>query len=632
MRSHAPRRVAAALGAGAVLAVTAGCVSMPTGGPVLPYAVSSSGNGQAQPYMQIIPRAPFHGESPADIVLGFVAANVSFVGQQRVAREYLTPAASHAWLPDWSATVFGGRGPTITRQVASVATPGGNDKLSGTASPSPSRRPSATSSRADANIRYTITVGGKVDARLTSSGTPYAVARPTPTGQTYSFDVVMYNGEWRISRAPNTLLLTHPEFDADYQLRNLYFFDPGLQHLVPDPVYVPLQATQEDLVNGLVQDLITQPADWLANGASQTAFPRSTRQIGKVTVDGGTASVNLGGAIAHAPTAVKEQVSAQLLWTLNGAGQGAQEVKAVALYVNGVQFVPPDAQGNPVQGIRSSAYRAYQPLNGSPGKDFYYLDSHGQLLHQGGLGAPPVPIARLGAGNRALAVSPDGQYFAVLRDGAVYTAAMGSDKLSLRNAGGGFTSLSWDRNDNLWAAGPTNVVMLTATPKPNGEPFPVVVAQYPSDTCPGTTGAITQLRVAPDGVRVALVISGQQPMLAFGAIVMQDQPRAGQQQALVRVNLSPFYVCGTTAAAFRSLSWYGSDNVVALGQDSTALTEYPVNGGTPAPIPGKDGIQSVTARWRAGLIANTANAMFIDPSATGAWNPAGAGLSPAYPG
>jgi hypothetical protein len=138
------------------------------------------------------------------------------------------------------------------------------------------------------------------------------------------------------------------------------------------------------------------------------------------------------------------------------------------------------------------------------------------------------------------------------------------------------------------------------------------------------------LRVAPDGVRVALVIAGQQPMLAFGAIVVQDQSRAGQQQALVHVNLSPFFVCGAPGA-FRSLSWYGADNVVALGQDGT-LTEYPVNGGTSTTIAGKAGIRSITARKGAGLIAGVGDTMFIDPSPTGAWNLVGAGLSPAYPG
>ena len=44
-------------------------------------------------------------------------------------------------------------------------------------------------------------------------------------------------------QAPPYLLLTSDSFQYDYQLRNLYFFDPTDSYLVPDPVYVPLQAT-----------------------------------------------------------------------------------------------------------------------------------------------------------------------------------------------------------------------------------------------------------------------------------------------------------------------------------------------------------------------------------------------------
>jgi hypothetical protein len=254
------------------------------------------------------------------------------------------------------------------------------------------------------------------------------------------------------------------------------------------------------------------------------------------------------------------------------------------------------------------------------------------LVYQSDLAARPAPIARIGTGYQSLAVSPDGQYFAVLRAGVVYTAPMSSGKLTMREGGNGFASLSWDRNDNLWAAGSVNVVMLSATSKPSAGPSQVAVPQDQSHTCPGTTGAVTQLRVAPDGVRVALVIAGQEPMLAFGAIVTQDQSRAGQQpQSLVRIDLSPFFVCGQPGA-FRSLTWYGADNVVTLGQDRTTLTVYPVNGGTPTPINGKPGIQSITARLGAGLIAGVGGTMFSDPNATGAWNPVGAGLYPAYPG
>src|SRR5450756_3258523 len=73
--------------------------------------------------------------------------------------------------------------------------------------------------------------------------------------------------------------------------------------LVPDPVYVPLQATPADLMNGLVYDLVKPQKDWLSGGATRTAFPAGTTfpagptSIGAVTIEGVTAVVNLGGCL-----------------------------------------------------------------------------------------------------------------------------------------------------------------------------------------------------------------------------------------------------------------------------------------------------------------------------------------------
>ncbi len=104
------------------------------------------------------------------------------------------------------------------------------------------------------------------------------------------------DGQWRISLPPPEVLLTSASFANDYQLRNLYFFDPTGSHLVPDPIYVPLRAPG-DLMNVLVQDLIVPPKDWLYGGATKTALPAGTK-IGDITVDGPTAIVNLTGSIA----------------------------------------------------------------------------------------------------------------------------------------------------------------------------------------------------------------------------------------------------------------------------------------------------------------------------------------------
>jgi Lipoprotein LpqB beta-propeller domain/Sporulation and spore germination len=580
--------------AGLVVASVAGCVSMQTGGPVLSYRATEGTGGQGQHYVQIIPPPPGPGWDPVDVVKGFLTASASFVGQHKVAREYLTPAASKKWQPAWSATVFGGDGPEVSQQPFVAADTVGKDKAAKQAS---------------------VMVSGTVQASLSSSGS-YAVPSGTQNTQErpLPFKLVKYGGQWRISELPRQLLLTSTEFQADYQLRNLYFFDPGFKHLVPDPVYVPLQATPTNLVTGLVQDLIVPPADWLA-GATKSAFPTGIGPIGNVTLDGGTAIVTLSGAaITRASPVVLEQISAQLLWTLSGLGQGQQLVTSVELSLGGKPWIPPTDPGS--QGVQHVS--AYQPAYGANGT-FYYLDTRGALSRLKGPTADPVKVA----GPRtptlsAIAVSPDGQYIAGLHDGSVYTGPI-AGKLT-RRAFGGYTTLSWDSDDNLWAGGANGIVLMGA----NGGA--AVQVSLVSSTGTQISDPVTALRVAPDGVRIAVVINGTE--LHFGAISVQEQSHSRGVQAAT-VNFSPFYVSGSD---FTSVTWYGADDVIALSAGPT-LTEYPVNGGTPVPIPSEPHMVSITASSDNALVAGLANGtMATDPSATGSWGPIGSGRSPVYPG
>lgn len=603
-RRGAAWRAGPALGVALSLAV-AGCVSMPSGGPVLSYPVSQSANAPNQNILQFVPNKPLVNGSPIDIVSGFITAGASFDGRQKVAREYLTAAASSAWNPGWSATVFRGS-PTVTGPV-------------------PGRKQDTAS----------VTVQGSAQAILSGRGA-YAVASARPTNaKTYHYDLVKDRaGQWRISNAHNNpLLLTSTEFAADYQLLNLYFFDPSGQHLVPDPVYVPLQATEDDLVNPLVHYLLHSPVapDWLWGTATHTEFPSDTI-VKAVTLGGGTASVYLASKLlSHASDTVKEQISAQLRWTLTGAGQGQQQqVKSIELYINGKPFIPPGNPGTPVQNQANQ----FQPVDSPPQGGFYYLKPTGQLMWRSGINAGrAITKATIGRGYTSLAVSPDGRHFAVLKGGSLYTGEVGSSKLAARDVSGQITSLSWDRNDYLWVVAATNVYRLSAVPgQPPGPPASVAVPYRA--TCGSTPVDVTSLRVAPDGVRVAVVFGGPVETLAFGAIAIQDaQPRPdGQPQSQVSVNLSPFFVCGSSRQSFKALSWYGADDVIALGEPGDTVTDYPVNGGTANVVPGPAGSTWITASRDGGVILSQAAGISIAQSPSSAWYSLPAATSPAFPG
>ncbi len=87
--------------------------------------------------------------------------------------------------------------------------------------------------------------------------------------------------------------------------------------------------------------------------------------------------------------------------------------------------------------------------------------------------------------------------------------------------------MSWDVNDDLWASQGEQIVMFRGTPsarQPLAQMVPVEV-----NSAVGS-GPFTALQVAPDGVRVAIVMDGNE--LTFGAI-------SRQQTQNPRITLSP---------------------------------------------------------------------------------------------
>lgn len=573
----------------------AGCVSVPSSGPVRSLPLTQGTGGQAQQYPQLYPLSPGRNWGPAQIVQGFLTANASFADKFKVAREYLTDDASRAWNPRWSATVLKGA-------------PGFQV--------SPVNRHSKVAS---------VRVSGSVQASLSGNGN-YAVPATKTSGYSGNFQLVRENGQWRISALPpgGQLLLTSDEFAEDYQPRNLYFVNPAGNTLVPDPVYVPLNATATDLANGLVQELINLPGDWLSSDATMTAFPPDTKLLDEVTVNGGTAAINLGGAIQHQGHDVLQLASAQLMATLANSEQ--PQVQAIELYLNGKPWSP-EPGTNPVQ--QADSFSGYFP---APQSKFFYLcrpKAHqvavcekGTPAGSAGSGGAPNTFADLGGLQPSgIAVSGDKRYLAVIAHGQVYLGQTGHP-LSPKAVGGTVTSVSWDANDYLWVASSAGVAML----RPGGG---AAIAIPLSDGPTPDSRTVTKLQVAPDGVRIAVILNGE--VLGFGAIVTQAQGHVGIQPQ-PQIVLSPFTV---PQAGLQDVTWYDGNDVVALRSDSS-LWEYPVNGGTPTQIPYRSEVTSVTAGGAGGgvLIAGLSDGQLVyNPSAAGpSWLPLASGLSPVFAG
>ena len=141
------------------------------------------------------------------------------------------------------------------------------------------------------------------------------------------------NGQWRIVDPPQRRLLSKSAFLRVYQPRNLYFFGAG-GVLVPDPVFVPLQATTTGLATDLVKALRQRPLSYLS-GVTKTDLPRRTTLVGQVKIEGPGAIVNLAGPVSQAGPAEIAGIAAQLVWTLTSSSYGSQTIKWVKLEVNG---------------------------------------------------------------------------------------------------------------------------------------------------------------------------------------------------------------------------------------------------------------------------------------------------------
>ena len=588
----------------------AGCATIPSGGPARSLSQPQNEVTQGDDFPQLIPASPGKGWKPVQIVSGFLAANASFAGSNAVAREYLTPGQARTWKPGLAVTVV-----TQPRFSPAAATLPHLIGQSGTQTQG-------------------VVVSGLELATLTAHG-QYQIPSPSAK-QAISFrlKLMKIRGQWRIVNPPKRLLLTKSDFLRVFQPRNLYFFAARGGTLVPDPVFVPLQATVRDLATDLVSALQQQPLGTLA-GVTHTSFPPGTKILG-VNIEGPGAIVNLGGTVARAGPTVLDNIAAQLVWTLTSPSYGRQAINSVKLEVDG----HPQSLPGSVDGVElPSRYSGRVPRPVADG-GLYFIGKGGavQALPPSQAAAPPklvlgqagtglVPMTSIavtpdtgeraitgtspGAGQRSIAgISADGRvvYFGALTKGA---------SLATWRPGGRITSLSWDTSGDLWLATGHGVWLR----RPGGKaPIAVDVGQL----LPGER--VTSVRIAPDGVRIAMIVRGNNgAQLEIGAVTL------GANTA----SIGPLAPIGAGIPDPAALSWYDADNLMVLarpGSVRAVLEEVPVSGGQPTPIGAEPHTISL-ATAGSQIVAGLRGGLLVTLSGPdGSWEPLGRGQDPAYPG
>lgn len=637
-------RLRAGLVVAAAVASAAGCMGMPDSGPVGVFSASPQSTAPNQDFVGAFPSGPQVGWNPSQIVQGFLNASASYPVNSAIARQYLVSSAAKTWAPGWSVKVFS------QLNVAEQA----------------ERKPEG---------RRGVEVTGDVQSTFNGSGQFVSAQRQGDPTARYPFSLSKVGGQWRIvNPPPNYRLLTEQEFADYYKPQDLYFFNSANRVLVPDSVFVPLGTSTTALVDDLVQTLDQGPkGTWLQN-ATET-FPAGTTVL-NVTLENATAVVNLGGALAKADTDTREQVSAQLVWTLSSLRVGQPSVQSVELEINGKAWVPPETicaikqSRSPVQ--NQATYPCYDPypeqqarfafaanghlwsrcgsesnaLQGSVGSVISVFRPPGVLGHPCGDGkyvlagstAMPAPLQlspKVGKPSM-VAVSPDGQYVACFSPdkAAVFTApSSNASLLSKGLTGSGVTTFSWDASHDLWIA-QGGTVWVQPVP---GEPVP---AQFSNTTDPG--GQVTALSVAPDGVRIALIVqTGSGPQIELGAITQDGQSSARHLGSPpVHYFIGHLVQVGHNVTQPSALTWYDADDLIVLGENpghpGKSLWQVPADGqqaGDPDPGPA-GGAVSITADGSTNaLVAGLAHGKIaVSTGLEGPWQVLGVpGQNPAYP-
>ncbi len=286
------RRMLIALLAGMMMVTS--CTSIPSSGDVQSAEIDT---GLSNADVDFLPPGPSAGATPAEIVQGFIAAGTAAQENYRVARSYLAESLLDVWNPNLSVAIRAGE-PVVT----------------------------ATSETA---ILYTVPVIANVDefGRYSSAA--------SSTDQRLEFELVQESGEWRISGAPDGIVLSEPAFREAFSSYRLYYFSAGYRDLVAD---VRWFASRGEVSTKIVRSLLEEPSFWLNQGATVSAFPEGSQlALTPIPVTDGVAQVDLTTSVLSA----NEVTRARMLLQLSASLSQVQGISSARLSVNQVELVIP---------------------------------------------------------------------------------------------------------------------------------------------------------------------------------------------------------------------------------------------------------------------------------------------------
>jgi hypothetical protein len=592
-----------AYAAGGVL-LLAGCASMPDSGDLR--GVESTPRQETQVRVFAVP--PGEDAPPSEIVQGFLEALTSDDPHYKTARQYLTGQAAKTWRPEVSATV-------LTDGPGAKPEPGGGGEATG-----------------EISYMLTGTKVATVDAQQAYAPATGAYGRSVHLTQDAK-------RQWRIDALPQGVVMGESDFQRNYMSVSKYYFASNTSAAasnaqptaVADPVYVRRRV---EPMTQVVSSLLKGPTRWLGP-VVRSSFPTGTalaKDAGALTPDDqNRLTVPLNDKAAGIGANRCQEMAAQILFTLRNLSPAVDEV---GLRAGGSELCSLTQGEADAAATRSSAR---QP-------DYlYFVDGEHRLVRipAGNSGTKPDPApGALGEGETALrsvAVSRDEHTAAgVSLDGrSLYVGSLVSGgslgEPVLRSQGRAeknrLTTPSWDADDGLWVADrDPDHPRLVLFQEGKGDPVEVRM--------PNLGGRIQSVRVAADGVRIALVVEkGGKKTLLVGLIERDERPGAKPAVSVAELRSATPELEEVT-----TMSWAGDSRLVVVGREHGGVEQMryvQVDGSTPdVPAPAAlTGVKEVTAAEddQLPLVAYSVDGIVRLPSGE-QWQKVTEGTAPVYPG
>lgn len=516
-----------------VLGALTGCVSLPTSGPVNISKVKIAN----ETTLGLYANGPTAGASPEDIVRGFLAAASSgYANDFAVAREFLTPQTAATWQPLASVTVYGN---SVGIQL--------------------SRRENGA-----------VEVNAQAVATLDKAGVYQPVRSPNATFSTEFSLIRNAQGQWRIAKLDNGVLIAHSIFQVLFKDKSLYFLTPDQQAIVADLRWYP----RETLLSSLVVGILDGPVKWLAPGVYSALPAGAVLSSGTVTITNGVASFSLGSISTPLSKQEQNAIFQQLGHTLAEASVQVQQLD--------LSF-----GGNQIQRTVDSSNLSPYPYN-----DVGYLGFlQGSLVR---ITQDKKIVLSNDIGDAyacALGYGADPNW-AIVDKGGVLVGGTDTDLKRVLD-GGHILRPSWDRYNWLWTRSSIKDGVMVATDK-NG-----AVRFVGADWLQGME--VSAFAVSREGARIVVARKNGNALELDVASVVRDVSG-------VPSSLSTPQVLPLTADKIISIAWVSPVTVAVIntsGSNTPVISLVTIGGNISTITPPEDAISITAGAGEGSIIVGT---------------------------